>query len=160
MLLWENDRVQIRTPHTISFSLYVNTPEFKTNVWGSDRQKADVAKQFLPLAQNLLACSDHATQISHLFLNGEKLDDVLVVEFLQHFKLSHLHVQRPQEAEVVEDLDGIEVTCFLQKGERRLNASSDIYCRSFLASPASCKLLLTPYPCDASCNKSWTEYIL
>lgn len=50
---------------------------------------------------------------THLLLHSEQLDYVLVVEFLQDLKLSHLDVERPQEAQVVEDFDGVQVARFL-----------------------------------------------
>lgn len=49
-----------------------------------------------------------------LLLHSEQFDDVLVVEFLQNLKFSHLDVERPQEAQVVEDLDGVQVSGFLK----------------------------------------------
>ena len=50
---------------------------------------------------------------THLLLHCKELDDVLVVQLLQHLKLPHLYVQGTQKTEVVEDFDGIEVPCFL-----------------------------------------------
>lgn len=55
------------------------------------------------------------TSRSHLLLHGEELDDVLVVQFFQHLKLPHLDVQRPQEAQVIEHFDSVEITGFLQR---------------------------------------------
>lgn len=51
--------------------------------------------------------------ITDLFLHGEQLDDVLVVEFLQNFELSHLDVERSQKTQAVEDFDGVQVSGFL-----------------------------------------------
>lgn len=54
---------------------------------------------------------------THLLLHSKQLHDVLVVEFLQNLKLSHLDIERPQEAQVVEHLDGVQVTCFLPQNQ-------------------------------------------
>lgn len=40
-----------------------------------------------------------------LLLDGEQLDDVLVLDLPQHLELPHLHVVRPHVAELVEGLD-------------------------------------------------------
>lgn len=54
---------------------------------------------------------------THLLLHSKQLHDVLVVEFLQNLKLSHLDIERPQEAQVVEHLDGVQVACFLPQNQ-------------------------------------------
>lgn len=59
------------------------------------------------------AAAGTAATETHLLLHRKQLDDVLVVEFLQNLELSHLDVQRTQEAQVVEHLDGVQVACFL-----------------------------------------------
>jgi hypothetical protein len=45
--------------------------------------------------------------LTDLLLHSEQLDDVLMVEFLQDLKLSHLDVEWSQETEVVEHLHRI-----------------------------------------------------
>lgn len=54
---------------------------------------------------------------THLFLHSKQFNDVLVVEFLQNLKLSHLDIERSQEAQVVEHFDGVQVACFLSEND-------------------------------------------
>lgn len=63
---------------------------------------------------------------THLLLHSEQLDYVLVVEFLQDLELSHLDVERPQEAQVVEDFDGVQVACFLPGNTHKHTLVADI----------------------------------
>lgn len=51
--------------------------------------------------------------MTDLLLHSEQLHDVHVVEFFQDLKLPHLDVERPQETQVVEHLDGVQVASFL-----------------------------------------------
>lgn len=60
------------------------------------------------------ALPPHCSTVTDLFLHCKEFDDVLVVEFLQDLELSHLDVQRPQEAQVVEHFDCVQVARFLR----------------------------------------------